>query len=92
MTDLVQHHLAHATRDQLLKEFASRNQATVVFFDAVMPAEGGKLQTSTISVTFGSLTNVYGIICTHAPILQQKIFERISTSYGGMSAQTLGAD
>jgi hypothetical protein len=87
--DQVKHYLAHATRQELLHEFASRNLCTVVLFDCMIATSPGKVEPMTMSQTFGPVTQVHGLLTLHAEALQVKIANSIHKNYGNVPVDGL---
>jgi len=88
-TDMVQHWLAHATRDELLKEFASRNLCTVILFEGQITQPDGKMGISTLSAIFGTLTHVHGMIQLHVPGVMANICQKIAEGYQAVNQEDL---
>ena len=76
--DLVEHYLGHATRQQLLNELASRNLATFVMYDCIIPAAGGANEVKSICSYHGPLTQLYGLLCIHPPRIMDGIQRMMS--------------
>ena len=87
--DMVKHYLAHATRDELIQAFASRNLATVVLFDCMIVTAPGVCEPLTMSQTFGPITQVYGLLSMHAQALCEKIDNQIRANYGTVNNDNL---
>jgi len=87
--DTLKHYLAHATREELLAEFASRNLCTVVLFDAMIATKPGKVEPVTMSQTFGPVTQIHGLMSLHAAALAMKIERQIHANYGNMAREQL---